>query len=406
MHGVLIMAKKKRTSSTHSSSSSSVTSKHTSGSKKQLSKKSNSTQLVSGKSSRTSARESRSSSYSFTHTQLSLGIAVILLVGIAGLYFFFSAQQSDLAARVGNDVITMAELDAEYDALDEGTRNMISKSDYLAEILIPNKMLLQRAQSVSDARFKEVYDSYVLGTGMEESELFDILELQGITRSRFEEMVRIQAYILDLHGGSLTVSDEEVDAFLLEQQHLLESEDISEVELRSEIKTFLESQLIQDALLLHIDELRREIPATIYYGGEAERISAPTVGTFRETGDPICTENGKPIIRMFSTTWCPHCAWIKDTYREVVQEYAERGDIVAYLWEVDTQEEALSGIANIPDTEMALFQKYNPRGGVPTFVFGCAYVREGNGYEHQDDLNAERTEFRKIIDMLIADTRY
>ena len=378
------MATKKRKSSTNSSNHSS--------SKKSPRK---------GKQS-TPARVSKSSSaYRFTHTQISIAVALVLIIGIAALFMFFSARQSELAARVGNEAITMAELTAEYDALDEGTRGIISKGDYLTEVMIPNRMLLQRAQGVSDVLIQEVYDEYVTGSGMSEDELFSVLEMQGVTKARFNEMVRIQAYIIELFGSELEVSDAEVDAFYQEQQHLLESEDISEAELRMQIKSFLESQLIQDALMLHLEELEREIPVTVYYG-DSERVSAPTVGTFRETGDAVCTEGGKPVVRMFSTTWCPHCGWIKDTYKEVVQEYVDRGEIVAYLWEVDTQEEALSGTAGVPDTEMALFQKYNPRGGVPTFVFGCAYVREGNGYEHQDDLAAERAEFRQIIDMLIA----
>ena len=46
------------------------------------------------------------------------------------------------------------------------------------------------------------------------------------------------------------------------------------------------------------------------------------------------------------------------------------------------------------------FDKYNPQGGVPTFVFGCKYIRVGNGYESTQDLEAEKKEFVSLIEEL------
>jgi hypothetical protein len=45
----------------------------------------------------------------------------------------------------------------------------------------------------------------------------------------------------------------------------------------------------------------------------------------------------------------------------------------------------------------------NPNGTIPTFIFGCKYYRIGAGYEAQKDLEAEKREFRQIIDKLIVD---
>jgi thiol-disulfide isomerase/thioredoxin len=124
--------------------------------------------------------------------------------------------------------------------------------------------------------------------------------------------------------------------------------------------------------------------------------------TFRDTGDEICTEDGKPIIREFSTTWCPHCTWIKESYNKVVKEY--EGQIVAYHWELDMDDNALTPEVEgeIPTSEMDIFNKYNPKSSIPTFVFGCKYARVGNGYESQGNLEAEEAEFRQIIEELIA----
>ncbi len=123
--------------------------------------------------------------------------------------------------------------------------------------------------------------------------------------------------------------------------------------------------------------------------------------TFKETGDEICTIDDKPLILEFSTTWCPHCNWIKDTFQEVVSGYD--GEIMAYQWELDINDDGLTEEKEtiVPGEFMAPYQKYNPQGSIPTFVFGCKYVRIGNGYESQGNLAAEEQEFREIIEELI-----
>lgn len=117
----------------------------------------------------------------------------------------------------------------------------------------------------------------------------------------------------------------------------------------------------------------------------------------------VCIEDGKPIIRLFSTTWCPHCKWIKETYEEVVKEYQQAGKIIAYHWEIDENNNTLTNEdeKEFPAKERAIYEKFNPKGSIPTFIFGCKYGRIGNGYESQDDLDAEEAEFRTIIQELI-----
>jgi len=129
--------------------------------------------------------------------------------------------------------------------------------------------------------------------------------------------------------------------------------------------------------------------------------------TFRTTGEDICLRDGKPIIRLYSTTWCPHCKWIKLTYYKTVDRYALRGQIVAHLWNMDKKDDALTDEPEgaIPEAENEVYKKFNPRGSVPTFVFGCKYVRVGNGYEKSKDLAAEEKEFEEIIEQLISETK-
>ncbi len=130
--------------------------------------------------------------------------------------------------------------------------------------------------------------------------------------------------------------------------------------------------------------------------------------TFKSNNDQVCYSDGKPAIRLFSTTWCPHCKWIKGTFNKVAKEYAEAGKISAYHWVLDTGDDELTeGIKEsiIPPEEMGIFKRYNPDGSIPTFVFGCRYIRIGNGYEAQNNLKAEEAEFRAVIDKILLEEK-
>lgn len=128
-------------------------------------------------------------------------------------------------------------------------------------------------------------------------------------------------------------------------------------------------------------------------------------GTFTKTTKPICRKDGKPIIRLFSTTWCPHCIWIKDDFDSVVKEYVKKGKIVAYHWQLDTGDDTLTSAIEkkVPAEEEAVYKEFNPEGSIPTFVFGCKYYRIGNGYEREGDHDKEKAEFRQIIEELIKE---
>ena len=130
------------------------------------------------------------------------------------------------------------------------------------------------------------------------------------------------------------------------------------------------------------------------------------VGTFSVKNDAeICTEDGKPVVYLFSTTWCPHCKWITETFESTVQKYIDSGDIVAYHWEIDINDDTLTEAeeGEVPQEHLAVYQEFNPRGSIPTFVFGCKYYRIGNGYERSGSLDDEEAEFKQVIDSLLEE---
>lgn len=133
-------------------------------------------------------------------------------------------------------------------------------------------------------------------------------------------------------------------------------------------------------------------------------VTNPKIKTFLQKKDAqVLKEDGKPVIYLFSTTWCPHCQWIKETFDKVVKEYVASGKIKAYHWEIDINDNILTAEkeTQVPNKDLNLYKEFNPQGSIPTFVFGGKYFRTGNGYEQQKDLASEETEFRAVIDDLL-----
>jgi thiol-disulfide isomerase/thioredoxin len=148
----------------------------------------------------------------------------------------------------------------------------------------------------------------------------------------------------------------------------------------------------------------------MFLGGQSlppGNVTNPGITTFKAIEGSVETMGGKPVIRLFSTTWCPHCVWIKPTYDRVVKEYADAGKIVAYHWELDTLDDTLTPEVegSVPQSEQAVFAKFNPRNSIPTFVFGGKYYRIGNGHESEQSLEKEETEFRAVIEQLIKEAQ-
>jgi thiol-disulfide isomerase/thioredoxin len=145
-----------------------------------------------------------------------------------------------------------------------------------------------------------------------------------------------------------------------------------------------------------------------YASRDTSQIPPSSIRTFQllsgETS--ICTEDGKPIIRMFSTTMCPHCRWINETFNGVMEEYIKQDKIVAYHWDADigNNQFTLEKESVVPESEIAWLQKANPEMSVPTYVFGCKYWRVGNPYENANDLDAEAAEFKAVIEKLLTET--
>ncbi len=128
----------------------------------------------------------------------------------------------------------------------------------------------------------------------------------------------------------------------------------------------------------------------------------PSFKTFEDLGGSICALDGKPIIRMYSKDTCDHCKWSKPLFKEVMAEYG--GAVVAHIWEFGSEDDMMTADVEglIPSGEQDVFFSSKASGTVPYFVFGCRFVRVGNGYYIQGRADLEKEEMRQIVNYLLS----
>jgi hypothetical protein len=136
--------------------------------------------------------------------------------------------------------------------------------------------------------------------------------------------------------------------------------------------------------------------------------SEPVVGTafptFKSTGIEICTNGkGRPLIYLFSSSTCPHCQWGGGVYDFIVKYYAASGLIEAHHYDIISGDDLLTEEIEtaIPADMLELYHRGSPNDLVPYYGFGCEYDRVGNGFEKENDLEAEGEEMRRVIEDLV-----
>ena len=134
----------------------------------------------------------------------------------------------------------------------------------------------------------------------------------------------------------------------------------------------------------------------------------PLVGvsfpTSYRTGPDVCTsDDGKPVLFLFSSASCSHCEWAGEAFDFIARYYMASGLVEAHHYDVKTGDDLLIEEieTEIPPAHLQIKEHGDPKGLVPYFNFSCKYERLGNGYEKDDDLAAEGAEIRQVIDTLV-----
>lgn len=345
-------------------------------------------------------------------------IAIITIVVIAcviyankDILFKQPSEEALVVARLNGEEISLKEINIAYGRLSDEYKTVVTKENILDEI-IAERLLLQEAEKQGITATKEeaarIIDNAIIQSEISEEEFKSNLDSLNISRDYLDEYYRKQIVISRLLNNTLfkkiTVSDMEIKQFY--EKNLIALQNITLEDSRDEIQDMLLSEKKKSAYLTYLNQLKAEANIEIFLDKPIVKTlkKLEALNVFKETADSICKEDNKPVIRLYTTTNCQSCIWITEKFDFFVKEYQKQNKIVAYHWELDTGDNTLTKEieTGIPKLELEIFKKYNPKSTVPTFIFGCKYVRIGNAYEEQKNLDAEKLEFENIANKLTS----
>ncbi len=329
--------------------------------------------------------------------------AIIVLIAVLAvvLYFAFrTLKPEQVIAVVNEEIITKQELEQKYKQLPDQYKLFITEDAFLDQ-MINVKLLLQEAkkQGIKVAETEIEAEINNLKEQAPTEEAFEQLLKQqnmnlGELKKQLEEQLIINKLLNETVISKIQITDSKISEYYKNNKDYFEENNIPYSEAKEQIRQILLNDLFGNSIEIYINQLRLESNIT----KEGAKITTK-VETFTKTNDTICKKDGKAIIRLFSTTKNSASKWISKTFDKVAGEYEE--DVIAYHWQLDTGDNTLTGVeeTGIPKEEADIFQKYNPKNTVPSYVFGCKYVRAGNAYE---TLEEEEAEFRRVIEKLLV----
>jgi len=302
-----------------------------------------------------SSKKRNNKSKNTKETIIVVGIFFVFILVVAYLFYFLNIRSSDetIAAIVNEDKITIEELDWWYKtSILPEYRDFITKQDFMMLSLIPQEILLQKAKKenikVSKDEVERVMGLFIIENGFTLDEFETHLNSRDITINDIKKSFEIRATITKL----------------------LDKENVNIIEDEN-----LFSDVISNSFQIYLDDLIDNSDIEIF----PEIINKLVLSSFEETGEEICNE-GKPVIRLYTTSSCEVCGEIGNAFENLVEDLVEDEKIEAFHWSLDTGDNLLTSKKEkgIPEEEVKLFKKYSPNKLVPAIVLGCKYKRIGS----------------------------
>lgn len=295
------------------------------------------------------------------------GIFVIFIAVVISLIYFVQTLSSDEAtvAIVNGNKITIDELDWWYEtSILSEYRDVITKQDFLMLSLIPQEVLLQKAEEenvkATEDEVEKLLGMFIIENGLTLNEFEEDLNSRGITINEIKKSFEIRAVITKL------LEEEEVYFIEEGEKSFLGGNDLA----------------FQEYLNILMNNSKIEI--------FPENVDKLILRSFEATGDELCDEE-QPIVRLYTTSKCEICKESGRLFQDLVINFMADGIIQARHWSLDTGDNLLTlKVENgVPKEEVALFKKYSPDNLVPTIVLGCKYKHVGKfGIEQEEEFKA------------------
>lgn len=319
-------------------------------------------------------------------------VVIIIIMTIVTLKFGFPKE--NVVAVVNGEDITLKELETKYNRLPQPYRLLLTKEAFLDKLII-TKLLLQRATklniTVSENEIKEELQNFILQFPSK-PEFKKFLKKNRISENELIKEIKEQILITKLLNktifSKIKITEKQIKSYYSKNKATL---NMSFEQAKEQIKRILKAELATHSTRTYIEQLK--LRATIEKAERFKRIK-----TFKKLNETTCKKEGKVIIRLFSTTNCDACNWINKTFNSLAKDY--KNNIMVYHWYLDIGDNVITKEVEkgIPKAEIEIFKKYNPKLTVPTYIFGCKYIRIGNGYF---TLEKEKQEFKAVIEELI-----
>jgi len=327
---------------------------------------------------------------------------VLAVIVIVVLTFLISSElensKSKIVAEVNDNSITDEALELEYSRLPLEYQPLVTKDDLLQQ-MIDKMLLLDKADKLGIVADEDSIELELQGLRdqfLDDEEFNQILLEQKFTMEELKQRIAEQLIINELLNVSvlsdITVTAKESLDYYNNNKELFvdESGAVAKFsEVRDIIEELLTNTKSNEALDAYIAELREEAEITIP--------SALPRNEFTMTTEELCTKGDLPIIRVYTSSSCIKCQNSLNVLADAVDDM----EVILYAWELDTGDNLMTEELeeSMPKEEFDILLRYNEKAAVPSYVFGCKYVRIGNLFE-DFDAESEYQEFRGILERL------
>ncbi|MCA9485899.1 MAG: peptidylprolyl isomerase [Nanoarchaeota archaeon] len=265
---------------------------------------------------------------SFNVSKKNLGVFVALAVVVVLGFVIYQSFNSDVAAVVNGDKITVSELDKAYETLPPQYQAVTTKADLLKQ-LVQTKVFYQEAVEEGYSETEEAMQQVELlkaNSGLTEEEFSSSLALQGFTEEelldQYEKQLIVQKYLDENLISKMEVSEEEIESYYSEHPEEFETVDsvvvrhilIGDADLtpkeRKDKAAILIASTTKENFCERVKEYTTDVASAETCGEYAFTRDDPLVQEFKD----LSFKQGNGQIGLVDTEFGTHIIWTVEKF--------------------------------------------------------------------------------------------